>query len=106
MKLLTKTLEDRFKKIGRQEDKGLNAVVVAKFFTPWTGWTWYATEYDSDYQEFFGLVDGLEAEMGYFALSDLESVTGPGGLRIERDLGWTEKSMGDVMELVQKRRTQ
>lgn len=34
---------------------------------------------------FFGLVDGLEVEMGYFSLSELESVHGPMGLPIERD---------------------
>lgn len=35
---------------------------------------------------FFGLVDGFEKELGYFSLSELESVKGPLGLKIERDL--------------------
>ena len=35
---------------------------------------------------FFGYVVGHEAEWGYFRLSELEVVRGPGGLWIERDL--------------------
>ncbi len=35
---------------------------------------------------FFGLVDGFERELGYFSLSELESVHGPYGVGIERDL--------------------
>ena len=34
----------------------------------------------------FGAVIGLEEEWGYFSLTELESVRGPGGLTIERDL--------------------
>jgi hypothetical protein len=47
--------------------------------------TWYATEFDGE-DLFFGLVDGLEKEFGYFSLSELESVDGPFGVGIERDL--------------------
>jgi len=62
--------------------------VIVKYFTPWTSWTWYATEGSEDEGDFrfFGLVDGHDKELGYFLLSELESVTGPGGLKIERDL--------------------
>jgi len=60
-------------------------LVRAKFFTPWTSWTWYAIEFDGE-DLFFGLVDGNELELGYFSLSELQSIRGPGGLRIERDL--------------------
>ena len=42
---------------------------------------------------FFGLVDGHEKELGYFVLSDLEEVTGPMGLPIERDLYWQPKTL-------------
>ena len=60
-------------------------MVRAKFFAPWCGWTWYAVEFDGD-DLCFGLVAGIETELGYFRLSELSSVRGPGGLRIERDL--------------------
>ncbi len=66
------------------ETLGDGAPVRVKFFTPWAGWTWYATEFDG-VDTFFGLVSGQEIELGYFSLSELAAVRGPGGLRIERD---------------------
>ena len=96
MKLLTKELEQRFSKIGSQDALDENAIVVAKFFTPSSNWTWYATEYDPESGNFFGLVDGFEVELGYFALAELESVVGPLGLGIERDLYWTEMTIAEV----------
>lgn len=86
MKLLTKGLENQFQKTGSQEDKGQDALVIAKFFTPWSNWTWYATEWHPEEGNFFGLVCGLEKEWGYFHLAELEALKGPMGLRIERDL--------------------
>ncbi len=61
---------------------------IAKYFTPDSNWTWYATEFDGK-DTFFGLVDGFEKELGYFSLAELESVRGPFGLGVERDL-WFE----------------
>lgn len=84
MKLLTKELRDRLPAIG-STDGQRDPVAQVKFFTPDTQWTWYATEFDGE-DLFFGLVDGLEKELGYFSLSELESVRGPLGLPIERDL--------------------
>ena len=87
MKLMTKAIEKRFEKTGRQE--GINdPVCIAKFFCPWNYWTWYATEYDSESKNFFGVVYGHEIEWGYFNLDELQSVKGDGfsaGLGIERD---------------------
>ena len=73
-------------------------MVVCKFFTPDAGWTWYAIEgspvdangyYDTDKPKvdflFFGLVDGLEVELGYFSLTELTSIRGRFGLPVERD---------------------
>ena len=84
MQLLTKEIENQFKKIGRQENVD-DPLIVAKFFDPTGSWTWYATEYDQDTKTFFGLVDGYEKELGYFSLKELESVKGPLGIGIERD---------------------
>lgn len=79
-------------------------MVIVKFFTPDSSWTWYAVsayrdKEDGDVQ-FFGLVDGLEAELGYFWLSELESVRGPLGLPIERDLYWQPKTLAQIMQEV------
>ncbi len=86
MKLLTKELEAKLPPLYSQDGKGGEALALVKFFTPDSSWTWYATEYDPVERVFFGLVDGLEKELGYFSLDELESVKGPLGLSIERDI--------------------
>lgn len=86
MKLLTKELEAKLPPLYSQDGKGDDALALVKFFTPDSSWTWYATEYDPVERVFFGLVDGLEKELGYFSLDELESVKGPLGLSIERDI--------------------
>lgn len=97
MKLLTKEIQKKFesKPIGSTEGLGDDAEIVVKFFTPWSNWTWYATEFDGE-DLFFGLVDGFEKELGYFSLTELESVSGPFGLKIERDLHFENKKLADV----------
>ena len=50
------------------------------------GWTWYVIEIDkSDYNTCYGLVDGFEQELGYFSLSELESISDSYGLKAELD---------------------
>ena len=80
MKLLTKALREKLPALYTNEDVA-DPKAVVKFFTPFSSWTWYATEFDGD-DTFFGLVDGLDKELGYFSLSELESL----GPKIERDL--------------------
>lgn len=100
MKLLTPEIIKKLPPLYSNEDKYPKDIpIIAKFFTPWSNWTWYVIEgekQDSDYV-FFGLVEGFEKELGYFTLSELESVTGPAGLRIERDLHFEGKMLSDVM---------
>jgi Protein of unknown function (DUF2958) len=94
---LTKNLLQTLPALYSQEDTP-DPMVVVKFFTPDAGWTWYAIEgspvdeqgyYDTDKEKvdfvFFGLVSGLEAELGYFSLSELNSIRGNLGLPVERD---------------------
>ena len=104
MKLLTQELRRKLPPLYSQEDKGGKAVVHVKMFTPDSNWTWLATEGEPvlddtgseiDFQ-FFGLVDGLEKELGYFSLSELESVNGPMGLPIERDLYFQPKTLEEI----------
>ncbi len=90
MKLMTKAIEQKIPALYEQESKGDDARVYVKFFTPWSNWTWYATEYDPEEQRFFGLVDGYEPELGYWLLSELKSLNGPMGLTIERDMYWDD----------------
>ena len=99
MRLMTKTLEKRFAKIGSQESVA-DPLIVAKFFNPGGAGTWYATEYELGRKDFFGYVSifGDECdEWGSFSLKELESVRGAFGLGIERDLYWTEKRASEVI---------
>jgi len=108
MQLLTKELRDKFPKLRDMDEKNNEDIpVIAKFFTPWTNWTWYAVEGEPVLDEhgkeidyhFFGFVRGLENELGYFSLKELESVKGPFGLRIERDLYFSEEhTLAEVMD--------
>ncbi len=99
MKLLTKAIEKSLPPFYTHENTTADKIPVrVKFFTPWTNWTWYATEYDKETRTFFGWVSGHEKEMGYFSLDELESVNGPFGLKIERDMWWhSNTSLMDVM---------
>ena len=96
MKLLTKAILKKLPKLYSQEEKGLEAIVVVKFFTPDGGWTWYVTEFDGD-DTFFGLVDGFEKELGYFSLSELQGARGKLGLPIERDLYFDPVPLKELM---------
>lgn len=94
MKLITKEIEAVLLKSPIYSTEKDNPVpVLVKFFTPWSNWTWSAVEGEKFTNEkgkqdwkFFGLVEGHEKELGYWLLSELEEVRGPGGLRVERDM--------------------
>jgi len=95
MKLLTQANRKQLPPLYSQENKGGDAVAHVKFFTPDSSWTWYATEFDGE-DTFFGRVDGLVSELGYFSLSELQQATGPLGLHIERDLYWKPKMLREI----------
>ena len=95
MKLLTKELRRKLPPLYSQDSQGGKAVVYVKYFSPSSSWSWYATEFDGE-DIFFGLVDGHCKELGYFILSELESVNGPMGLPIERDLYWKPKTLEEI----------
>ena len=65
-----------------QEEK----ICYVKLFLPNSNWTWYIIEIDkSDYNTCYGLVDGFEQELGYFTLSELETISHSYGLKAELD---------------------
>jgi hypothetical protein len=96
MKLLTKEVLARFKKVGQQEGNP-NPIVCIKFFDPCGSWTWYATSYTPEDRCFFGYVVGFEKEWGYFSLDEMSSVKNRMGLGIERDLHFTAGHFNDVI---------
>jgi hypothetical protein len=93
MQLMTKEIEAQLPPFYANEEKGDEALALVKFFTPWSGWTWYASEYDPAERLCFGVVVGHEREMGYFSVKELETLRGPAGLRIERDLHWKPRPL-------------
>lgn len=100
MPLLTEELRQRLPMLYETEERGLEALAQVKFFTPDSNWTWYASEFDGE-DIFFGLVAGLEVELGYFSLQELKEIRGPLGLPIERDLYFEPT---DLRELQQQHR--
>ena len=84
MELLPKELRAQLPPLYSQEQEA-DPLVICKFFTPDSSWTWYVLEFDGQ-DVFFGLVVGFEEELGYFRLSELIQVRGPFGLPIERDI--------------------
>jgi hypothetical protein len=110
MELLPQELRQQLPPLYSQEHEP-DPMVICKFFHPLSHWTWYAYEgspvdengyYDTDEEKvdfvFFGWVYGDFPEMGYFALSELESVTVM-GLGIERDLHFTPMKLSEVKKL-------
>jgi len=95
MKLITVELRKELPALYAQEKLGSEGIAYAKYFTPDSNWTWYATEFDGE-DIFFGLVDGFEKELGYFSLAEFKSVKGPMGLPIERDLYWQPKTLKEI----------
>ena len=95
MKLMPQKLRDRIPLLYAQDGKGGRAIVYAKYFTPDSNWTFWAAEYDGQ-DTFFGLVDGHEKELGYFSLAELEELTGPMGLPVERDLYFKPTTLAKI----------
>ncbi len=91
---MTKDLQMQLPQLYSQEEVE-DPKAIAKFFTPDANWTWYATEFDGK-DTFFGLVDGFEKELGYFSLAELESIRGPLGLHVERDLWFESKPLSEL----------
>jgi len=95
MRLLTDLQRKHLKMNGQMnadqiEENGetLNFCPVVKLFAPWGAATWLLTELDPEDEDIaFGLCDlGMGSpELGSVRLSELGSVRGPAGLRIERD---------------------
>lgn len=94
-KLITKAIAKQIPAIYAQDGKGDQATAHVKLFTPDSNWTWFITEMDPQTGECFGLVVGHERELGYFSLQELETLRGPLGLPVERDLHFTPKPLAE-----------
>jgi hypothetical protein len=79
---------------GPLDDKPL----LAKWFSPYNGWTWWAAEYDPETRVCFGFVQGFEGEWGTFSLDELEGLRGMGGRLplVERDHYYEPTTLGQL----------
>ncbi|NQU63606.1 MAG: DUF2958 domain-containing protein [SAR324 cluster bacterium] len=67
-------------------------LVIVKFFNPVGAGTWLITEYCPKQCLAFGYVMGLGYdELGYISLTEMDSITLPFGMRIERDIHFQPK---------------
>ena len=79
-----------------QEEK----ICYVKLFLADSNWTWYIIEIDKqDNNTCFGLVDGLEKELGYFTLSELENLKGAFGLKVELDTSFKPIKLSKIRDL-------
>lgn len=74
-----------------------------KYLTPDSNWRWYVIEAGRCEDTagnpdvlFWGFVEGIEHEFGYFSLNELASVRGPLGLPVERDLYFEPKPTSQI----------
>lgn len=102
MKLLTKEIKEMLRKIKSGEGDNF----ICKFFNPCGSWSWYVMEGEElehgDWL-FYGFVDGDFPEYGSFLLSELESVTLPLGLHIERDMYFKPQPGEPIVEKAMSR---
>lgn len=95
-KLLTQEIRKKLPPLYSQ-DKVKDPIVQAVFFNPTGSGYWLATEFDGE-DTFFGFAE-IHAgcgELGYFSLSELESIRVRGGLKIERDAWWDPKPLSEA----------
>lgn len=95
MQLLTKDVLNKLPPLYSQEEVK-DPMIICKFFYPDFDWTWYAIEFDGK-DQFYGLVDGFEKELGYFSLTELLTNRGKLGMPIERDRYFTPCRLSKLM---------
>jgi len=105
MKIITKEVENAFKKQGYCGDKEMKDIkIVLKLFNPCGAGTWYLYEKEDEdiYWGFVNLGDPMNAECGTVSMSELMSLRLPMGLHIERDMSFKPLSISlkEVWDIV------
>jgi len=80
-----------------ETDGSKNPICYIKLFTPNSSWSWFIIELSKeDMSTCYGFVKGLESELGYFSLEELESLHGKLGLGVERDLYFKPTLLSEI----------
>jgi hypothetical protein len=103
MKLMTREIECILPPLYHFETTQTPPIATVKFFDPTGSWSWYVAEGkkqdDGDWL-FWGAVDGIEFEVGYFTLFELQHAKdgckGLQALPIERDLHFTPAPLKEL----------
>lgn len=88
-KAMTKKEIAKIPAIGVQDGLGDKAIAYVHYFVG--GYDFYVTELNPEEGLLFGLGHLHEAELGYQTIEELASIG-----RVERDLYWTPKTLGEV----------
>lgn len=99
MQLLTKELLDKLPKLNAKVTD--DTVAGVKYFNPIGRGYWFGFNYDPKERLFFGYVSifgDWNDELGYFSLDELESLQLPLGMKIERDMHWTPKTLKEIKD--------
>lgn len=95
LELLTQKDRKRLPPLYSQESNQ-NQIVQVHFFDVISNWSWYAIEFDGE-DIFFGLVLGLEKELGYFSLLEFIEVNRKAGFsRIVKDSAFQPQSVKEI----------
>ena len=96
MSLIAKDIVNKIPNLYETENQE-EKICYVKLFLPNSNWTWYIIEIDKeDNNTCFGFVDGVEQELGYFTLSELESVKGLFGLKVELDRNFKPTKLSKI----------
>lgn len=106
-KLMTVEVAKALPAIGSTEGDGDDAVIGAKFFSPFGRYTFYATEFDGEDTLFGYCVSPLGAdcdEWGYASLTELAEATVsigrfPAVPAVERDLHFEGGTVGEAVKV-------
>ena len=105
MKLLTKEILKKLPKLyssPAHEDTEKELTFHLKLFCPWSFWTWYIAEYDPESGIAFAYTIAVEKEYRSIDVKELETVTGPLGLKIERNITFQSIGQKALMEKIKK----
>jgi len=74
-------------------------IALVKYFNPYGTGTWYFSEYDLEYDTFFGLSVLQFSELGYSSNKEMRELRAPPfKLPLERDIWFEPKVLSEIME--------